>query len=305
MADHSNKLDIAQATAALKSLRSLRNNVGTLFHSLAEGIGLQSGQDSKESKFVAELQQQLVIVQTGVKEFEEAITSVDSVQVQLGNSGYLNQDCTPDALNLYESLITSYRWTDNLAEYSGYATTLLSQNSLKRSTLIPAKRRRIQPSSQNVPPQQIDNVINSLCRSLGDNMKIETFRPYGSSTVLQITLGKIMKGIVVLKRLMVEWVVVKGATEDLMTEDGKIDMWGESRYKVFKKVTENANAAMLHFYSPAYPDLAIRSFLTWFNSYQSLFTSPCKKCGHHLHNLLPPTWRDLRNLDPYHEDCKP
>jgi mediator of RNA polymerase II transcription subunit 27 len=59
---------------------------------------------------------------------------------------------------------------------------------------------------------------------------------------------------------MVEWVVVKGATEDLI-EDGKIDMWGESRYKVFRKVTENANAAMLHFYSPAYPELAIRSFL--------------------------------------------
>ena len=70
-----------------------------------------------------------------------------------------------------------------------------------------------------------------------------------------------MKGIVVLKRLMVEWVVVKAATEDLHTEDGKIDMWGESRYKVFRKVTENANAAMLHFYSPAYPELAIRSFL--------------------------------------------
>lgn len=71
-----------------------------------------------------------------------------------------------------------------------------------------------------------------------------------------------MKGIVVLKRLMVEWVVVKGATEDLYGEDGsKIDIWGESRYKVFRKVTENANAAMLHFYSPAYPELAIRSFL--------------------------------------------
>lgn len=67
MADHSGKLDIVQATVALKSLRALRNNVGTLFHSLTEGIGLQSGQDSKESKFVAELQQQLVTVQTGVK----------------------------------------------------------------------------------------------------------------------------------------------------------------------------------------------------------------------------------------------
>ena len=119
----------------------------------------------------------------------------------------------------------------------------------------------------------IDNVINSLCRSLGDNLKIETCRPYGSSTVLKITLGKIMKGIVVLKRLMVEWVVVKGATEDLLTEDEKIDMWGESRYKVFRKVTENANAAMLHFYSPAYPELAIRSFLVskHFVSVQHLF----------------------------------
>lgn len=67
MADHSSKLDIVQATAALKSLRSLRNNVGTLFHSLTEGIGLQLGQDSKESRFVAELQQQLVTVQSGVK----------------------------------------------------------------------------------------------------------------------------------------------------------------------------------------------------------------------------------------------
>lgn len=67
MGDHSTKLDIAQATVALKSLRSLRNNVGTLFNSLTEGIGLQSGQDSKESRFIAELQQQLVTVQTGVK----------------------------------------------------------------------------------------------------------------------------------------------------------------------------------------------------------------------------------------------
>ena len=91
-------------------------------------------------------------------------------------------------------------------------------------------------------------------------MKIEISRPYGSSTVLQITLGKTMRGIVVLKRLMVEWVVIKGFTEDLLNDDGKIDMWGESRYKVFQKVTENANAAMLHFHSPSFPEIAIKSF---------------------------------------------
>lgn len=309
MSEPSGKLDVASATAALKQLKALRNNVGAIFQSLVDGMGLQTGQDSKESKFVAELQQQLSSVQTSVREFEEALSNVEPIQhnqqAQLGNSGYLNQDCTPDALNLYESLVTSYKWADNLSEYSGIATTLLSQNALKRSTLIPAKRRRIQPSSQNVPPQTIDNVINNLSRSLMDNLKIEISRPNGSSTFLQITLGKTMKGIVVLKRLMVEWVVVKAATEDLLTEEGKIDMWGESRYKVFRKVTENANAAMLHFYSPAYPELAIRSFLTWIHSFSNLFNQKCKKCNSHLNNLLPPTWRDLRNLDPYHEDCKP
>lgn len=310
MSEPIGKLDVAQATSALKSLKNLRNNVGIVFQSLTEGIGLQFGQDSKESKFLAELQHQLVSVQTSVKEFEESLSGVEAAQgqIQLGNSGLVNQDVTPDALGLYNSMIASYRWTDNLAEYSSCSTTLLSQNSLKRSNLTPGlstKRRRVQPSSQNVSNQTVDNVINTISRSFSDNLKIEIVRPFGSSTVLIITLGKIMKGIVVLKRLMVEWVVVKGFNEDLSTEDGKINMWGESRFKVFKKVTENANAAMLHFYSPAYPELAIRSFLTWFHSYQSLFTSPCKKCGHHLHNLLPPTWRDLRNLDPYHEDCKP
>lgn len=60
----------------------------------------------------------IIKVVIAYREFEEAITSVDSVQVQLGNSGYLNQDCTPDALNLYESLITSYRWTDNASFFT-------------------------------------------------------------------------------------------------------------------------------------------------------------------------------------------
>jgi mediator of RNA polymerase II transcription subunit 27 len=90
MADHSSKLDIVQATAALKSLRSLRNNVGTLFHSLTEGIGLQSGQDSKESRFVAELQQQLVTVQSGVKyvlqKFQYLFVFEDIFKLFLGNS---------------------------------------------------------------------------------------------------------------------------------------------------------------------------------------------------------------------------
>jgi mediator of RNA polymerase II transcription subunit 27 len=67
MSEPSGKLDVASATAALKQLKALRNNVGAIFQSLVDGMGLQSGQDSKESKFVTELQQQLSSVQTSVR----------------------------------------------------------------------------------------------------------------------------------------------------------------------------------------------------------------------------------------------
>jgi len=53
---------------------------------------------------------------------------------------------------------------------------------------------------------------------------------------------------------MIEWVVVRGHNETL-------DVWTESRHKVFRKVTENAHAAMLHFSSPTLPELAVRSFM--------------------------------------------
>lgn len=43
---------------------------------------------------------------------------------------------------------------------------------------------------------------------------------------------------------------------------------------------------------------------TWLHSYVKLFCEPCKKCGNHLLNTYPPTWRDLRTLEPLHEECK-
>jgi mediator of RNA polymerase II transcription subunit 27 len=72
--------------------------------------------------------------------------------------------------------------------------------------------------------------------------------------MLQISLGRILKAVIAFKGLMIEWVVVRGHNETL-------DVWTESRHKVFRKVTENAHAAMLHFSSPTLPELAVRSFM--------------------------------------------
>lgn len=166
----------------------------------------------------------------------------------------------------------------------------------------------------------VDSVINAIERRFND-MKINISRPFTINAILQITLGRVLKAVVVCKGLVIEWVLVRGYTESL-------DLWTESRYKVFRKVTESSLAAMLHFSSPTFPELAINSFMVcfnniflgiletqflilftffqvWLHSYNSLFSDPCKKCGNYLYNTLPPTWRDLRGLEPFHEECKP
>jgi hypothetical protein len=55
-------VDQARSNSCLKITSISEKNVPTLFHSpaqLTEGIGLQSGQEITESRFVAELQQQI------------------------------------------------------------------------------------------------------------------------------------------------------------------------------------------------------------------------------------------------------
>jgi len=85
-------------------------------------------------------------------------------------------------------------------------------------------------------------------------MTVSVSRPFASNAVLHVTLGHVLIAVIAFKGLMIERVVVKGYGETL-------DLWTESRHKVFRKVTENAHAAMLHFYSPTLPELAVRSFM--------------------------------------------
>ena len=84
----------------------------------------------------------------------------------------------------------------------------------------------------------------------------------------QVKLDRVLRGLVIFKGMMIEWVAVKGWEEELVKSDGQPDIWGESRYQVFQRITENANAAMLHFQSPIYPELAVQSFMTYLHSFR-------------------------------------
>lgn len=69
-------------------------------------------------------------------------------------------------------------------------------------------------------------------------------------------MGRVLKAALIFKGIMIEWVTVKGFDE---TFDD--DLWAESRHQVFRKVQDHTHSAMLHFYSPTLPDLAVRFFM--------------------------------------------
>ena len=100
---------------------------------------------------------------------------------------------------------------------------------------------------------------------INENILIELFfcrRLNGSQlkAIVHITLGRILKATLILKGLVIEWVVVKGYNEE-GNGDSEAEIWKESDHLVFRKITENANAAMLNFNSPIYPEFSLKSFI--------------------------------------------
>ncbi|GIX70085.1 mediator of RNA polymerase II transcription subunit 27-B [Caerostris extrusa] len=294
--------------SGLKAVRALRSSVIELFKLLGDGASAAYGDEERE-KFLNEVQVILGNTKVRMREMETAGTLLGTPNppLNLGNSGLLSQDPAYEKTPLYSELVKSHRWFDKLVDLSLQASTMFSQNALKRapfSPLAPSKQLRAKPTGHNLPPQYVDQTTSHLHRSFPE-IELQVMKPYGSSTVITMSIARTVKAMILLRGLIIDFVVVKGYNEDFYGENDKLDIWSESRYLVFQKVTEHANAAMLHFYSPNLPDLAIRSFLTWLRSYGSLFTAPCRKCGNRLLNNMPPTWRDVRNLDVYHESCKP
>ncbi|XP_013362165.1 PREDICTED: mediator of RNA polymerase II transcription subunit 27-like [Chinchilla lanigera] len=90
----------------------------------------------------------------------------------------------------------------------------------------------------------------------------------------------------------------------VLTSSPQLDIWSKSNYQVFQKVTDHATTALLHYQLPQMPDVVVRSFMTWLRSYIKLFQAPCQRCGKFLQDGLPPTWRDFRTLEAFHDTCR-
>jgi len=300
---------MAEFQSCLQTVVDLRSKTANAVKTASDGTHARHGaeMEGKEKKFLSELKLTMDVVNSQIKELETKanMTQPNINSLPLGNSVYLSLDAAPESIKIYQDLSTSYKWYDKTREYATGASNLVSQNSLSRSYGKMTKSRRRAPNTSHIAsPKTVDNAIAQSSHPFKD-MQFRVVRPNGSQlkAIVHITLGRILKATLVLKGLVIEWVVVKGFNEE-GTGDSEAEIWKESDCLVFRKITENANAAMLNFNSPIYPEFSLKSFITYLHSFDTLFTDKCRKCGFFIRNNLPPTWREFKTLEPFHEDCR-
>uniref|UniRef100_A0A8C4TDN4 Mediator complex subunit 27 n=1 Tax=Erpetoichthys calabaricus TaxID=27687 RepID=A0A8C4TDN4_ERPCA len=293
---------------AISAIQALRSSVTRVFDSLKDGMKNKETLEGREKAFVSEFQDILQSVNRDLNELERLSNLVGrpSESHPLHNSGLLSLDPVQDKTPLYSQLLQAYKWSNKLQYHAGLASSLLNQQSLKRSANqmgASAKRRpKVQPSTLVIPPQYVDDVISRIGRMFPD-MSIELFRPNGTSAVLLVTLGKVLKAIVVMRSLFIDRTIVRAFNENVYSEDGKVRYNGGSDARA-GEVTDHATTALLHYQLPQMPDVVVRSFMTWLRSYIKLFQAPCQRCGKYLQDGLPPTWRDFRTLEAFHDTCR-
>lgn len=133
----------------------------------------------------------------------------------------------------------------------------------------------------------IMNILET-CLKMCEYMDGTYLQPFGVSTgVFQISVNRVLKAVLVMRGIVIDAVIVKAYHESFSSEANKtgssagllaaeaggspfvdadedIDLWSESKYAVFRKLSHHANAAVLHFQYPTYPEIAVRSFLVSF-----------------------------------------
>ncbi|XP_002733069.1 mediator of RNA polymerase II transcription subunit 27-like [Saccoglossus kowalevskii] len=301
--------NLETVNSALAATQKLRCSVTRVFTHLREGVKSTKGEVSKESMFIRQLQEALTAVTSDFSELEKLSSSLHKFTdgIPMGNSGLLSLDPVQDKTPMYTQLLQSYKWSTKLQSHASLAGAMLTQNSLKRTSVpsggLSAKRRKTQPTCHATPAHLVDNVVTTVDRSFND-LSLTVNRPQGTGAVLQATVGRTLSAIVILRGLLIERVIVRGYHENLHKDNGTLDLWTPSKYRVFQKLTDHAMAAMLHYHLPHLPEIGIRSFMTWLHSYTTLFSTACHRCGKYLNGNIPPTWRDFRTLEVCHENCR-
>lgn len=242
--------------------------------------------------------------------------------INTGETIHLGLDGSLDKHNLYMDLCLAYKNYAKLQDYSMNCHALLHQQSLKRvhkqtiqigpnqsnnsqhqqqqqqqartieSSHVANFNPYIHNRSFNISRAAVTNVLEQ-CLKKCDYMEGTYSQPFGMSTgVLQISVNRVLKAILLMRGMVIDAVIVKAYHESFAMKKARrgdggfygtggdsttisliggsqfvdpdrddIDLWSESKYNVFRRLTHHANAAVLHFQYPTYPEIAVKSFL--------------------------------------------
>ncbi|XP_001636359.2 mediator of RNA polymerase II transcription subunit 27 [Nematostella vectensis] len=298
---------IEQCLGATKGLRSSISHVFEgLVEQPADNKSSESAEAAKTSEFVERLKKNLVDVQTSYGALEKSAALVSQViksdnSIALGNAGLLTLDPIEDKNRFYGQLLDAYNWHEKLNTEAKQAAA-----SLKRQHPYAVRRTDDGPIKRPRPPLT-PNILEAL-KAKHINLRVSGYRICGS-TALEVTVPKTFKAIIMLKGVGIDQVKIRGLYECSLMEK-KDDIWSPSKHIVFQKLTDYANGAALHYYNSAEPFTQILCLMKWLDSFHGMFSRKCTKCNQHLKEesenaLLPPCWRTMDALLPYHYSCKP
>lgn len=283
-------------------------------------------EQQQQSDLIQYVQQMISSIATTVRNLDQDIILLmqnyppPNQAISTGESTHLGMDGSLEKHGLYKELCESYKTFGKLHDYAASCHALLLQQSLKRvhkrydnpgtsiagsgggasssqGGLVGSRDHQHHRSTADSIVATFNPYNHKICLSrtsvleaclkMCDFMEGTYSQPFGISTgVLQLTVNRVLKAILVMRGIMIDAVIVKayhesfamkasskgaggvipaaslaGLDKPFVEADDDIDLWSESKYSVFRKLTHHANAAVLHFQYPTYPEIAVRSFL--------------------------------------------
>lgn len=205
--------------------------------------------------------------------------------------------------------VNNFRWYNKLQEkisstslplYKRYSTAynVLKSHKYKQYSIKPIKK-------EDLEKYMSTNLTNN-------EIKVVTAQKTENEFVIDIIMPQHFKFVFLLFDCNVERLQVRPLDIRLLKiysankpsdEVCSFDFDHKNVSNVLQKLEENCLFACAYFRNE-YGIQHFKFILLWIKNYTNLFNAKCIKCEKHLLNGLPPTWRDLKTFEAYHDECR-
>ncbi|CAF0851068.1 unnamed protein product [Brachionus calyciflorus] len=206
-------------------------------------------------------------------------------------------------------MINNYRYLTKLQENCN----LTNLTSYKRFQQSYAEKKYPKYKSYNNRLMKKEEMEKTVSALLGNpDIKVVAAQKTEHQFVLDIIMPQNFKFVFLLFDLNVERLQVRPMDSRILKiytsnkpsdEICFYDFDYKNKSNVFQRLEENCLFAWV-FFKTEFGINHISNLLKWIKNFKDLFNAKCSRCEKHLLNGIPPTWRDLKTYEPYHDECR-